>query len=276
MSQIRFDQINTNETITNNNIGFFSLRNDGDEAIVRIMHDSIDSFDLVTTHPIQIGGKYRRVNCIRDPHEALDNCPLCRSGSKIQQRMYIHLIQYVRDDQGKITPQGKVWERAASYAVTIKNLIDEYGPLSNCIFKIRRNGKAGSMDTTYSILYSNPQVYRNEDYPKINNMFESYSAVGTAVLNKNFDEISEFIATGDFPQAAKVARQNPESDIPSTYNDNNVRNIASQQNNTFVRDNMVNPTTANPLGPQQYIDPNTHMVNNESVTAPIQRPVRYY
>ena len=120
----------------------------------------------------------------------MENCPMRKAGIKIQQRFYIHLIQYTKDEQGNIIATPKVWERAASYAVTIKNLIDEYGPLSDCIFKIRRNGEAGSMQTTYSILFGNPQVYRSDFYPKEEALFENYSVIGTAVLDKNFDEIA--------------------------------------------------------------------------------------
>ena len=217
MAKIDFTQI-TSGNDNNRNVGFFTLKNDGDEAIVRIMHDSVDSFDLLTTHPITVGSKYRRVNCIRDPREPLDNCPLCKAGSKVQQRLFLHMIQYVKDENGQIIPQAVVWERSASFAVTIKNLMDEYGPLSNCVFKVRRNGKAGSTDTTYSIMYGNPQIYREDMYPKLDDMFEDYSVVGTIVMDKNFDEISEFVATGAFPvkqtdvqpQAATVAYAQPQ------------------------------------------------------------------
>lgn len=268
MSKISFDQINTNDGGNDFKVGFFGLKNDGDEAVVRIMHDSTDSFDIVTTHPVQIGNKYRRVNCIRDPRDPLDNCPLCKSGAKIQQRLYIHLIQYVKDDQGNIIPQGKVWERAASYAVTLKNLIDEYGPLSNCIFKIRRNGEAGSMQTTYSIMFGNPAVYRNDLYPRDDRIFEGYSVVGSAVMDKTFDEIAEFMATGEFPQVQKqqtpvqqqVVPQNP---TPTYYPP---QQPAAPQN----------PVPYQPAPPQysnyQTNDPN---VVQQSTTAP-QRPVRYY
>ena len=269
MSQITFDQISVNDSSnTGFNVGFFNLKNDGDEAIVRIMHDSTASFDLVTTHPIRLGDKYRRVNCIRDPREPLDNCPMCKSGSKIQQRMYIHLIQYVRDEQGKIIPQAKIWERSASYAVTIKNLIDEYGPLSDCIFKIRRNGKAGSMDTTYNILYGNPQVYRNEEYPKDESLFKDYKVLGTAVLNKNFEELSEFLATGEFPQTPKAVA-NAEPELPYTYPET----PTNTANNNFVRNNMVNPNFQ-----ETVVSPITHQFTDATVTntSPIQRPVRYY
>ena len=152
MSKISYEQINSNDRNGSFKVGFFGLKNDGDKATVRILHDSTDSFDLVTTHQIELNGKYRRVNCIRTPKEPLNVCPFCQNGVKIQQRMYIHLLEYSKQDEnGKFIPEAKTWERSASYAATIKNLIDEYGPLSDCVFNIRRSGAAGSMDTTYSI-----------------------------------------------------------------------------------------------------------------------------
>ena len=259
MAQIKFDQVNTGDT-SDNLVRFFALKNDGDEAVVRIMHDTTDSFDLVTTHLIQHNNKYRRVNCIRDPREPLENCPLCKAGVKIQQRMYIHLIEYVKDDYGKIIPQGKIWERSATYAMTIKNLIDEYGPLSDCIFKIRRNGKPGSRETTYSILYGNPQMYKVEDYPKDETIFKNYSAVGTAVLDKSFEELAEFLATGKFTSNTVTDKNdvvdtniNDTRDLPFTMSDDKQHTYDSGY---VQRPNVIGGDT--------------------NTTSQIQRPVRYY
>lgn len=287
MAKINFEQIASNNDGNNFTVGFFSLKNDGDEAVVRIMHDDISSFDLVTTHPIQIGNKYRRVNCIRDPREPMDNCPLCKSGVKVQQRFYIHLIQYVKDEKGNIIPQAKIWERSASYAVTIKNLLDEYGPLSDCIFKIRRNGEAGSMNTTYSILFGNPQVYRPEFYPKDNSLFEGYSVVGSAVLDKNFDEIAEFLSTGEFPQrnsnnenvnnihvfAPMSAPYDPNGAVTQTrFVDDN--GVSAPYATTASNATYPNRTVPTPIR-DTMVNPNTHQFNDDNVTAP-QRPVRFY
>lgn len=202
MAQIKFEDIQ-NTTQGNNtqspSVGFFSLKNDGDEAVVRIMHDSTDSFDIVSTHAINIGGRYRRVNCCRNPYDPVEVCPLCESGNPSQQRFYVHLIQYVRGEDGRITPEAKVWERSLAYATTIKNLIVEYGPLSRSIFKIKRNGAAGSMDTTYSVMYASPNMYPEQSYPKVPNAFEGYTAIGTAVLDKSKEDLAVYVAEGAFP-----------------------------------------------------------------------------
>ena len=212
MARISFDtfQETANTSQGNYDVKLFSLKDDGDEAVVRIMHDSIEDFDIITTHSVKIGENYRKVSCIRDPREPIDNCPLCKSGSNIQQRFFIHMIQYEKDQAGNITATPVVWERAAKeYATKFKTLIEEYGPLSESVFKIRRNGKKGDMSTTYEILYGNPNIYRPDIYPKDATPFEGYTALGKIVFDKTFEEINEYLATGNFPQ-----RQRQEASAP--------------------------------------------------------------
>ncbi len=222
MAKMSFDtavsNMNTENNSNSNSIGFFSLKNDGDEAIVRIMHDSVNDFDILTTHPITVGGKYRSINCIREPRDPMDKCPFCKNGTKVQSRIFIHMIQYVTNAQGQIEAKPVVWERSISYATKLKNDINEYGPLSNCIFKIKRNGKAGDMQTTYDMRLGNPSMYNEANYPKLADAFNGYSACGTIVLDKNFDEISTFMATGSFPEVKKADNTAPTNEVaPNTY-----------------------------------------------------------
>lgn len=206
MARISFDTFQETAGQETNNGGYavklFALKDDGDEAIVRIMHDSVEDFDIITTHPIKLGENYRKVSCIRDPREPMDKCPLCQAGHKIQQRFFVHMIQYDKDPQtGAIIATPVVWERSAKeYATKLKTLIDEYGPLSQSVFKIRRNGKKGSMETTYEILYGNPNIYRPDIYPADKGALEGYSALGKVVMDKDYNELTQFIVTGSFPQ----------------------------------------------------------------------------
>lgn len=219
MAKINYSDVSSvmSRDVNSNNVGFFSLKDNGDEAIVRIMHDSTDTFDIVSTHNVTMEGyKYgRKVSCIRDVHDPVDACPFCQAGKPIQTRMFIHLIEYSRDDQGKIIGEPKIWERSMQYAKEIANLISDYGPLSNCLFKVRRNGSAGDMKTTYSINYAPPSVYNPEFYPVDNNAFEGYSVLGTLVLGKSADDMKEYLTTGSFPE--RNAEQSPVaySEIPT-------------------------------------------------------------
>lgn len=248
MANIDYSQIKIGSN-NENSIGFFGLKNDQDEAIVRIMHDSVESFDIVTTHPIQINGKYRRLNCIRDPREPIENCPVCAAGDKIQQRIYIHLINYTRDDDGNIVGKPCVWERSVSYARTLAGLINDYGPLSDCIFKIRREGASGDLKTTYAITYCRPEVYNPNVYVKPENAFDGYRAVGNVVFDKNFDELVYYVTTGSLD----MPNQNAQS-VPTVTPINN----ATMQYTPPVQNTADVPWEQN------------------NVTTPIQRPIRRY
>lgn len=182
-------------------VGYFSLKNDGDEAVVRIMHDSPADFDIVATHQHNIGGKFKRVNCIRDPKEPVDNCPFCAAGKPIQYRMYVHLLEYRPGEDGRIQAIPKVWERPAAYANSLKNLLTEYGPLSDLVFKVKRNGAAGSTSTTYDLIYANPAVYKPELYPKKADAFKDYRATGNAVIDKTYEELMAMLNEGPAPAA---------------------------------------------------------------------------
>ena len=240
-----------------NSVGFFSLKNDGDEAIVRIMHDSVEDFDIVTLHPITLGGKYRSVSCIRDAREPMDNCPLCSSGAKIMSKIFIHMIQYTTDANGQIEAKPVVWERSISYATKLKNDIDEYGPLSNCIFKIKRNGKAGDMQTTYEMKLGNPNMYNESSYPKLEGVFDNYSACGTVVLDKNYDEIATYVATGNFPDSKKS--DSNQNDTPEVSSNPNVNTSRPNWNN-----NSGNDT------------PFANGFNGSTTGSAPNRPTRYY
>lgn len=217
MAQVKnFEAALRNETDNPNKLEFFSLKNDGDEAIVRFMHDDVNSFDIVTTHKIYSEGKYAgRVNCLREAHEPIDHCPLCAKGDKPEHRFYIHMLQYTRDEMGNMVSTPKVWERSLSYAKELKNLISDYGPLSNCLFKVRRNGAAGDMKTTYSLTICMPQNYPPELYPLTTDdltLFGEYTAIGNAVMNRTFDELFTYATTGVMPQAAA---ETPAQTVPA-------------------------------------------------------------
>ena len=281
MARISFDTlqetaINNSNNNEGNNIKLFSLKNDGDVAVVRIMHDSVEDFDILTTHKVKVGDKRRNISCIRNPYDPVDACPLCKNQEKLQQRFYIHMINYVTDTQtGQVIPVPVVWDRAATeYANKFKTLIEEYGPLSDLIFKIKRNGKAGDMSTTYEILMGNQSMYPIDKYPKIE-AFNGYTALGKIVMDKNYNEICEYLATGSFPQ--------PNRNNTQSATTNSVVPKASIDIDAVVDDTPTPPqyynntptTTAAPVGGN--VAPTTNMPwQNNGNTAGMNRPVRRY
>lgn len=269
MARISFETAqSTISENTGNSVGFFSLKNNGDEAIVRILHDSVNDFDILTTHQINFGGKYRKVSCIRDPRDPIANCPFCAQGTPLQQRFFIHMIQY-ENVNGQITAKPVVWERSANeYGNKLKTMIEEYGPLSECIFKIKRNGAAGDMNTTYEILFCNPNVYRSDLYPKDTSSFDNYNALGTVVLDKNYNEITEYLATGSFPQSTSAESAPQVSSTNRTYD----------SSLDVVEDNNTPNAEASSRMPWESQTSNSpqRVSTTYSNTPPVNRPNRSY
>lgn len=192
MGQIAYGQAPQYED-DSTRVGFFKLNDDGDEAIVRIMHDSPATFDIVAVHPFEVGGRFRNINCIRDPRDSVEKCPFCSNGEPLRYRFYLHLLEYTKDAQGNIICTPKVWERSLKFADTIKEYCSEYAPLSEYIFKIKRSGKKGSVDTTYSLIPANPNVYIPEMYPKNPTAFEGFSVIGSAVYNTDYEGMNKLL-----------------------------------------------------------------------------------
>ena len=284
MGQINFEawknkQAQAAQTKTTNNnyqqkddkpyVGYFTLKNDKDYAIVRIMHDSPADFDMVTGHRFTVNDKLRMVNCLReDLNDPVEKCPLCAAGKKTEDKIYIHLIEYSMDPQGQVIATPKIWERSASYANTLINYINEYGPLSDVIFKLTRNGEAGSKKTTYDLMYTNPNVYRPELYPKKVELFEGYKAVGNAVWTLKADKLNEILSD---TTKAPVATQSTAEVTPR---------VAPVQQPITQTVNSV-PTYEVPIAPQpQVVAPVTPTYpTNTPITgeAPgVARPQRRY
>lgn len=275
----QFESENSNQSTLP---GFFSLKNDGDEAIVRIMQDDVNSFEIVTTHQIQTeNGRFRNVNCIRDPREPLEKCPFCNNGLPVRQRFYIKMIQYDKTSTG-VVPKAVVWERSFQYVERLKSYLDNYGPLSDIICKIIRHGKAGDMKTTYEIIPNlNKQIFTDELYPKLPEAFNGYSAVGTTVLDKSFDELSYYVSRGQFPP--KEAEQQSQQQIPpAQYQQPMQQQVppaqyqqpAAQFNNVGFDETPFNNSS---FGENPFTATNTPQVPPaQPESTGIQRPVRYY
>jgi hypothetical protein len=125
------------------NWSWFSLKDDGDTALVRLLINNIDDIEEFTheVHTIKIGNWHKRVKCLGK------NCPMCASGDNPSLRVWIPLI--VKEGN---TERGEkqVWERGLTDIKNLISLYDEYGDLGARDWKIKRNGKKGSTDTFYS------------------------------------------------------------------------------------------------------------------------------
>lgn len=183
-------------------VGRFFLENDKDEAVVRILHDSADSFDVVISHNVMTKGKYRDISCLRDYSAPIADCPFCASGMKPRARMYIHLLEYTNDATGGVVVTPKVWDRHIGYAEKLLAYLDNYGPLSDIMCKIIRHGAKGDMQTVYEIVPNlSPKLYPDDIYVKDTSGFEGYKSVGSVVWTKSRDAMEFFVANNEFPAA---------------------------------------------------------------------------
>lgn len=206
-----------NSTKTRGNVGYFKLVDDGDEAIVRFVYDDKSELVMAHVHDEPVGNnKHRRVLCLRsDARDDMAKCPLCARGDKFFAKVYLKLIEYVKDEQGKIIPQAKIWERPESFAEQIVEYIDNYGGIKDVVFKVKRSGARGNTDTNYILTPMPNTVYTEANgYVKDFHDFDNFSFYPHSFISKNKEDMEEYIKTGEFPFHKKDG--SPSTTTPTT------------------------------------------------------------
>ena len=213
MAKVNFNNIDADTASTTSRdftVKFFSLKN-GEEAIVRILIDSGDDFDIRTVHRVEMDGfPYgRNINCLNDSNNP-ESCPLCKRGDKLQQKLYIRMIKYSVENDGTVTPVPVVWERSrydkAFGTQALITYMNTYGALSDIICRISRSGDG--LNTIYTptfglnIMPNTKNFYTDERYVKDTTLFGDYDVLGVSILDKNFEELTQFVNTGAFPMRA--------------------------------------------------------------------------
>lgn len=277
MARISFEdaistQAQNQSNSTSYGVSYFGLKNDGDTAIVRFMIDSVEEFDILAIHNITVDGKFRKVSCIRDARQPLEACPLCEAGEKLTTKFFIKMVQYVKNENNTFTAVPCIWERSFNYAKTLKNLLEDYGPLSNVLFKVRREGQPGDVSTKYAINYAAPAVYPEAAYPKpTENPFSSFNILGSMVLDKSYEDLAAWVENGRFPSTsnptANVSAHNSNANFtaaPAAVEENYQH--AVDINQVTPRDNYAN------MRPTPGITPGTE--GNSAYIQP--RPIRRY
>lgn len=142
-----------------NKPNFFQLKDDGDNALVKILiSNEQDLFNFTKeVHMVKINGFDNKVLCTGE------GCKCCEAG--IPPKLVLMLPLYNGD-----TKQVEIWQRGITTIKDLRTMLDEYGDLSQETFKIVRSGKAKSKDTKYSMVYSKKQIdcdKTNEDAPAL-------------------------------------------------------------------------------------------------------------
>lgn len=205
--------------------GFLSLKNNKDVAQVRLLYNSIDDVEGKSVHEIELGGKKRYVNCLREYGDPIDTCPLCKAGSFVQVKyfvpLYVMAIKTNNEHPDRVPPivtpvdSLMTWERGKKFGSKLTSIVSRYPNTVSHIFEIERNGKAGDQQTTYEIYETGVEEGVTLDD------FEVQDPVGTIILDKSAEEMETFIATGDFGMDAPQRRAStPAPTAPSQPTNN--------------------------------------------------------
>ena len=176
---------------------WFSLKNDKDVARVQFMMDNLDDLDVFACHKVKIGDKERYVDCLRTYDEPIDKCPFCAAGIPVKPVRFVIMYQH---DDSKV----KIWERGKNFIAKLQSLCNRYQPLSEYVFEIERNGKAGDMATRYEIFPMDrvdPVDLTEIEKPEL---------LGGLILEKNAEEMDVYLDTGNFPATEDTAPAEPQ------------------------------------------------------------------
>lgn len=190
--------------------GFFSLKNDKDVATVRFMYNSIDDVEGYSVHEIEVDGKKRYVNCLREYNQPLDDCPLCAAKSRVIAKLFVILYDVESEEV-------KIWDRGKTFFSKLSSLCARYSPLVSTPFEIERNGKKGDTKTTYETYALDTDDVTLEDLPEVPEL------LGTLILDKSYEELEFFLDNGYFEE--DVEKQAPPERNPK----NDRRNSTSKR-----------------------------------------------
>ena len=185
--------------------GFFSLKNDKDVAQVRFLYNDIDDVEGLSVHQVEVNGKKRYVNCLREYNDPMDKCPFCREGKFTTAKLFVPLYNI---DEDKVV----VWERGKQFFQQISGLCSRYskGGFVSHTFEIERHGKPKDTNTTYGIYETGSDDTTLDDFP------EAKTAASGIVLDKTADDMEYYLETGEFPPTdeddAPVRRRNDRSE----------------------------------------------------------------
>ena len=186
--------------------GFFSLKNDRDVAKVRFMYNGIDDVIGYAVHQLEIDGKKRYVNCLREYNQPKDVCPFCAANKVTQVKLFIPIYNV---DEDKV----QVWERGKKFIGKISSICSRYPNTVSHIFEIERNGAKGDTATTYEVYEVGKDDTTLEDLPEFDD------PLGTIILDKSADDMEFYLDNEYFPpdgNEAPVRRRESRSDTPAT------------------------------------------------------------
>lgn len=256
-------------------VGYFKLKNDGDIAIARLNIGSTDELMFASVHTIGINGKWIKVSCLNPLGSYNGTCGLCAANSanpkgavsKAAKKLFIPMMVSYRDPNaatGYTAPAPVIWDRPAAFSRELANKLMVAGDLRNTLVLITRNGKAGDMQTTYSmdILPADHPVFKPDMIPADFSAFNNFNIARHSYWEKTAEEIQAYLTTGQFPERAQAANAGQTAaTVASVANSIPNAAYAAQQNGGYV---APTTTAANIPGTPAIAVPNV----NTAVPAP--------
>lgn len=172
---------------------YFSLKNDGDIARVRIMYNDADDVEGFAVHEIEIDGRRKYINCPRKYNDPVSKCPFCENGYSIKSKVFVPLYNLGLDNKNPLN-EVQIWERGGkTFFQRLLSICSRYKNTVSHIFEIERHGKAGDKQTRYEFYEVDKDDTKLEDLPEFGDV------LGKFVLNKSYEDMQYFIEHGEFP-----------------------------------------------------------------------------
>ncbi len=210
-------------------VGYFKLKDDGDIAIARINVSSTDELMFASVHTLNVGGKWLKVSCLNPLGANNGSCGLCSAHaanpkgavSKAAKKLFIPMMVSYRDPNaatGYTTPIPVIWDRPAAFSRELANKLMIAGDLRNTLVLITRNGKAGDMQTTYSmdILPADHPVFKPDMIPADFSGFNNFNIARHSYWEKSAEEINAYLTTGQFPERTNTQAANTVASVATT------------------------------------------------------------
>ena len=169
--------------------GFFSIANDKETKQVRFMYNTVEDIEGTSVHKVEIDGKERYVNCLREYNHPVDECPFCREKKAVWAKLFVPI--YNIDDDAV-----QIWDRGKTMFQKMTSLCSRYATKNNLVsnvFEIERNGKPKDPKTTYEIYQIDRDETELEDLPELPKI------LGGFVLDKTAEDMEYFLEEGQFP-----------------------------------------------------------------------------
>lgn len=262
-------------------IGFFKLADDGDEALVRINCASVNDLKMATIHRLDAAHHWMSIGCLNDFNGNGDNCPFCRAAAegnpvvtKASKKVYVEMLVSYKDKLtgGYSAPIPVIWERPAPFARELAGKLAKYGNLKECLLTITRNGKARSADTTYSIDYAIPTIFKPEMIPADFSAFDNFEVSRKGFWIKSAADMQTLLDTGSFPETSASSNASTVVSKPYTASANNTSTYTAP---TFNAQTSTPAQTSAAIPPTAPIIEETPAVDTK-IESELKQPVRSF